>query len=101
MTDEIFRSINENIMNKEVTLRGIAMDAKGGAVLILFEGEVIYLQNMDCWDDDMLNKGVLVKGLLVEKKLIPDPVVDKDGAISSGAYGTQYVLENAKIIQKE
>lgn len=101
MTDEIYRSISENIMNKEVTFRGIAMDAKGGAVIILFEGEVVYLQNMDCWDDDMLNRGVLVKGLLVRRKLIPDPVVAKDGAISSGAYGTQFVLENVKIIQKE
>ena len=101
MTDKIYRSISENIMNKEITFRGIAMDAKGGAVLILFEGEVIYLQNMDSWDDALLNKGVLVKGLLVEKKLIPDPVVAKDGAISAGAIGTQYVLENAKVIQKE
>ena len=101
MTDEVYRSINENIINKEITLRGIAMDAKGGAVIVLFEGEVVYLQNMDYWDDDMYNKGVLVKGLLVERKLIPDPVVSKDGAISAGAHGTQYVLENPKIIQKK
>ncbi len=101
MTDEIYRSISDNIMNKEITFRGIAMDAKGGAVIILFKGEIIYLQNMDCWDDAMLNRGVLVKGLLVERKLIPDPVVAEDGAISTGAYGTQYVLENVIIIQKE
>lgn len=100
MTDQIYRSISENIMNKEVTLRGIAMDAKAGAVIILLKGEIIYLENMDSWDDVLLNKGVLVKGLLVEKKLIPDPVVAKDGAISTGAYGKQFFLENVEIIQK-
>jgi len=37
-----------------------------------------------------------VSGLLKNEKFIPDPIIDENGAISTGAYGDQLVLENAE-----
>jgi len=51
------------------------------------------------WDDDVLNKELLITGTFLVKKFIPDPQIDETGAISTGAYGAQFVLENIKEIQ--
>lgn len=83
-----------------VTLDGTAFDAKGGAVVKLEDGSVVYLEGVESWPDEALRQKVSVTGKLVEKKLIPDPVVE-DGLYSAGAEGPQDVLENAtwKVVQ--
>ena len=82
---------------EEVTLRGLAANAKGGAVLVV-DGAPIYLERMDEWPPGMAGTEVTVAGRLVQKKVIPDPVVGPDGAISQGAEGTQQVLEQVRIV---
>jgi hypothetical protein len=74
-----------------VRLSGTARDAKGGAVLVVAD-RPIYLRGVDSWPAALLGKQVFADGLLQEEKLIPDPVVDKQGAISQGAEGMQLVL---------
>ena len=88
----------EKLIGQKVTLRGIAKDAKGGAVLTTTEGSVIYIKELESWSSELLDKQVSVSGLLNKEKLIPDPVVDKNGAFRSGAFGFQFVLEKAEII---
>jgi len=88
----------EKLLGQKVTLLGTAKDAKGGAVLITANGDVIYLKELDSWSSELLDKQVSVSGLLNKEKLIPDPVVDKNGAFRSGAFGFQFVLEKAEII---
>ena len=83
-------------MGKEITLSGLAFDAKGGAVLKLKDGKIVYLRDLAYWSSDLFGKKTSVRGTLQEKKIIPDPVIDEDGAISQGAYGQQYVLENIR-----
>lgn len=82
-------------MGKTVTVRGIARDAKGGAVLLPANTDPIYIEGLSSWPDEVLGKEVSVTGVLREKKLIPDPYIASDGGISQGAIGTQMVLEKA------
>ena len=76
-----------------VTLEGEAFDAKGGAVVKLENGNIVYLEGVESWPDEALNHTVSVTGKLVEKKFIPDPV-NEGGLYSAGAEGPQDVLEN-------
>ena len=85
-------------MKKEKTdiVRGIARDAKGGAVVITSSGSPVYIEHLDGWPGDVLGCEIEAKGKLVAKKYIPDPFIDEDGAISQGAAGDQDVLEDAR-----
>ena len=100
MTDKIFYSVSEEIIGKEVTLFGLAADAKAGACLQV-KDDVVYIQELASWQPEFIGKNVYVTGTLLEKKVIPDPIIDKDGAISTGAVGDQYILEDIKEIRKE
>jgi len=86
----------EKQIGQKVTITGTAKDAKGGAVLLTPEGNVIYIKGLEFWPSDILDKQLSVRGLLKEEKFIPDPIIDEDGAISTGAYGDQLVLENTE-----
>ncbi|MEM1659019.1 MAG: hypothetical protein QXK94_08310 [Candidatus Jordarchaeales archaeon] len=44
-------------------------------------------------------KTIYVTGLLLVKKIIPDPQINNSGAVSTGAYGDQLVLENISEIK--
>lgn len=80
-------------LGKTITLIGTAKDAKGGAVLVTAEGEVIYLGGLSQWNDRFFGKEMAVTGVLRDKKLIPDPE-NKAGAHGAGALGTQLVLDD-------
>ncbi len=84
------------MLGQVVSLKGKAYNSKGGAVLVMTSDEVIYIEGLDYWEDSHLESEMFVKGLLKQVKYIPDPVVDDDGAISQGAEGKQYVLEDAE-----
>ena len=89
----------EKLLGQNVVLKGTAKDAKGGAVLITSDNNVIYIKDFDFWPSDLIDKNISVSGFLKSDKIIPDPVTDKDGSISCGAYGDQLVLEDAKVIE--
>jgi len=82
-------------MLKEATLKGTAKDAKAGAVIVVDDGRVVYLEGLDSWPNGSLNKRVEAKGVLVSKKFIPDPV-NENGDICQGAEGDQLVIERPK-----
>lgn len=75
---------------------GRAENAKGGAVVVLRNQEVIYIRNLPSWDDAVVGEQVSIKGIVRLEKYIPDPEVAEDGAISQGAIGSQYVLDDAQ-----
>lgn len=87
----------ENLIGKKVNLTGIARDAKGGAVLVTTESHVIYIKALAFWSSELINKQLFVTGVLKREKIIPDPKIDANGGISSGATGVQLVLENMKV----
>lgn len=85
----------DKLLGQNVTLIGAAKDAKAGAVLVTDEEDVIYIEGLPYWPDELIDKIVLVEGLLTEEKFIPDPCVDENDGISTGAVGIQIVLKNA------
>jgi hypothetical protein len=85
----------ERLIGQEVTLNGIARDAKGGAVLVIERTAPVYIEGLAFWTPELLGMNVSVKGLLKKEKIIPDPVIGENGGISQGAIGTQFVLLNA------
>ena len=87
----------KQFLGKKVTLLGTSRDAKAGAVLITGDRNPIYINGLASWSADLLGKQVSVKGVLKKEKFIPDPIIDENGAISTGATGDQFVLKNVKI----
>lgn len=85
-----------DLIDQNAHLSGRAENAKGGAVVILRNQEVIYVRNLPSWDDEIVGKHVSIKGIVRSEKYIPDPEVSEDGAISQGAIGSQYVLDDAQ-----
>jgi hypothetical protein len=100
MPNKVFDTISEKVIGKEIALSGVAFDAKAGAVLKLKDNNIVYIQNLSSWPSESLRMQQIVIGTIQKKKMIPDPKVDANGAISQGAYGEQYVLENIKELKK-
>ena len=93
---EAFDTISEDLIGKEITLVGQAVDCKAAACLKLKKDIVVYIPNLDFWNSEFLGKNVYVTGILQWKKIIPDPIIGENGAISTGAEGDQFILKNAK-----
>ncbi len=87
----------KELLDKEVILTGMAKNAKGGAILLINEMP-IYLKGLSSWSMVHFGKIIKVKGTLRDEKLIPDPHVDENDAISQGAIGNQIVLEDFEIL---
>lgn len=82
-------------MPEEITIQGLAFDAKAGAVLETTDQRVFYIDGLDFWPSHAVGKNIIVRGSLSIKKIIPDPNASVDGAISQGAIGEQVVVHNA------
>ncbi len=80
---------------RQVTLTGIAHDAKGGAILETDDGDVLYIRGLDGWPGHVLGQRVEVTATRGREKLFADPEVGEDGGISQGAFGDQSVLRDA------
>jgi hypothetical protein len=80
-------------MGKEITLLGLVVNCKAGPCLKV-KNDIIYIPELEYRESELMGKKIYVTGTLREKKLIPDPETDESGAISTGAYGNQLVLEN-------
>ena len=91
----------EKLIGQKIALLGTARNAKAGAVLITTDESVIYIKGLESWSPELVDQQVSVNGVLKKEKLIPDPEIDKNGGISSGATGTQLVLEKAEYSKVE
>lgn len=79
-----------------IEITGKAFNAKSGAMVLLEDQSSVFLDGLMEWPEKMLGKELRVQGRLTRKKLAPDPVTDKNGAVSTGAFGSNYVLEEAE-----
>jgi hypothetical protein len=75
------------------TLRGLARDAKGGAVVVTDQGPV-YVLGLDAWPRELAGRRVEVTGVVRRQKHIPDPV-GPGNTIAQGAWGEQTVIVEA------
>ena len=83
----------DQMIGQEITIAGFAKVAKGGSIIITPDNNVIYIKGLEFWSLDLMNKQVKVRGVLKKEQYIPQATTDKNGGISSGATGKQYVLE--------
>ena len=88
-----------DFIDKEVTLEGVAENAKGGGVILLSNQEPVYIRHLVWWVEHMVGKRLLATGILRYEKYIPDPEVSEDGGISQGAVGMQFVLDRAQFTE--
>lgn len=100
MKRKIYHSLSAELFGKEITLLGVAFDSKAGAVLKVENDIIVYIYDLASWPDEFLRQQMCVTGTLQKKKIIPDVTIDENGAISQGAPGDQYLLENVKEIKK-
>ena len=94
MKETIHETFSKELLGKQITFKGNVVNCKAGPCLQLIDGTILYVRELN---DDFVGKEIVVMGLFQRKKIIPDPIVDKTGAISTGAHGDQLVLENIKI----
>jgi len=97
---KIYDLVSENLIGKEITLRGLAFNSKAGAVLKLKNDRIVYIYDLASWSSELLGQKICVTGTFQNKKIIPDVKIDENGAISQGAPGNQDLLENIKEIKK-
>ena len=84
------------LVNRRVILRGIAYNALGRAVLADPDDEwLVYVDDLEWWDDDEYGKNVEVSGLLVREPIAPDAVVN-EGRHTHGAVGKALIIRHAK-----
>jgi hypothetical protein len=77
----------------KTTVRGVARDAKGGAVVVT-DGGPVYVIGLESWPKELAGRKVEVTGVVRQKKHLPDPVGPKR-EIAQGAWGDQRVIEGA------
>ena len=82
----------EEMLDHEVTLHGIAMDAQAGAVLQLDDGTPVYVGDVAAWDDEFVGQELTVTGVLVRQQLAPEPRRNERGGHSHGMLGGSYVV---------
>jgi hypothetical protein len=78
---------------RKTTLRGVARDAKGGAVVVTDRGPV-YILGLDAWPTALAGSTVEVMGVVRQRKHLPDPV-GPGNTVAQGAWGEQTVVEGA------
>jgi hypothetical protein len=79
-------------LDEQVTIRGVAEDARAGAILMLGDTP-IYIGGLLAWEDELSGKSVKASGTLRRRKSrIPKTSPDKD---QYHGLGDSYVLEEA------
>ena len=86
------------MIGKENYFVGLVVNCKADPCLKV-KNDIVYVPELEREDPEFMGESVSVTGTLPEKKIIPDPKVDESGAISTGAYGNQLVLENISEIR--
>jgi hypothetical protein len=85
----------EQLLGQEVTLHGTAMDAHAGGVLELDDGAVVFVADVQYWDDDVAGRRLVLSGVLAREALGPEPEVGADGVPTHGMSGQAYVVRDA------
>ncbi|RLI68157.1 MAG: hypothetical protein DRP02_13155 [Candidatus Gerdarchaeota archaeon] len=84
----------EKYIGKEVVLTGLAVRTKAGPAILLKDKQIVFVENLLEWPEKREGKQLMLKGILSKEKIIPDVVIEADGAISQGASGEQLILRD-------
>ncbi|MDX2100604.1 MAG: hypothetical protein SFW36_22730 [Leptolyngbyaceae cyanobacterium bins.59] len=84
----------ENKVNQEVTIQGTAHNAVLGAIVMTEDYTPVYLEGFEEWDEDLLEKEMLITGILRYKSIAPNATTSPEGEVSHGIDHESYVIEN-------
>ncbi len=83
-------------LNSSTTITGTARNARTGAIVMLEDRTPIYVAGLESWDVQLNGIEVAVSGVLNRRSLVPQAVVDDDGAVSHGMDDPSvYVIDGA------
>lgn len=82
--------MGDNVVN----LRGKAMNAHAGAVLIRDNEPPVYVAGLAEWGEDVEGRNVEAVGVLSESRLTPEPTATGD-TVSHGISGAVHLLLDA------
>lgn len=85
---------NETMKSK--TIAGIAQNGKGGAVVVMDDGGVYYLEEVDEWESDLIGKRIEVTGILKIESFSEGDLQNERGEYTQGVAGEKKILVNAK-----
>jgi hypothetical protein len=82
----------EKAIGQRVSIKGVAHNAKVGAVILTEWDEVVYLRGIREWPERVIGKRIVKEGILRRQKIYPDVKVEGE-ARSQGLQGDQFLLE--------
>ena len=81
----------------QITVYGVAKDAKAGAIIITDDNEVYYIDGQDSWPEKYLNKKLKVSGWLKEKVFDKSQAEIKVQTLT----GVQKIIVKARVLFAE
>ena len=81
------------MVGKEITLTGIAKNARAGAVLLTKDNVPYYIEGVESWDDDIMDKRIEVSGTLKIETLAGD-LQNEKGEWTAGMSGDKLTIVN-------
>lgn len=85
-----------NMKDQPVTINGIALNGKAGALVKSLEGEVYYIDGLSAWPVELINKQIEVTGNLQIETIKEEILKNEDGEWKSGISGNVKNLLKAK-----
>jgi hypothetical protein len=87
---------SSEIMNSTITVTGLAQNGKGGALLVVDDNTVYYLEGMDAWENSMVGTRIEVTGALRIETLSENDLKNEQGEYTQGTAGDKRILTNVK-----
>ena len=89
------RPVDREDEGREVTIRGTALDAHAGAMLVRDGAPDVFISGLTHWPPEARGRTVEATGVLRSRKLSPAPAVSDQGVVTHGMSGDALVLEDA------
>lgn len=84
-------------MNEQpVTIIGVALNGKAGALVKATDGKVYYIEGLSVWPSDIHNKQVTVSGFLKVETYSESDLKDAQGDWKQGLAGQIKVIQHAQ-----
>ncbi len=83
---------NKNIKEKEVTIIGIAKNAKMGAVILTENQNVYYIDVINSWDDNIKGKELRVTGVIIVETFKAEDLKSEKGEWKTGMEGDKKTM---------
>lgn len=88
-------------LNEHINISGIAQNARFGAIIMIEDFTPVFLEGIQEWDSEIVDKSVIVTGVLRLKLLAPKAIVSPNGEVSHGVGSDSYILENPRWTDNE